>query len=95
MDAIARQYPDDDEIAELAAHALITAGPRRRLFRRAAAIALLQPILARKPDDTAAIHYYIHATEFAGHARTALPYAERLAKLAPGASHLVHMARTP
>jgi tetratricopeptide (TPR) repeat protein len=48
-------------------------------------------VLAKRPDDTAAIHYYIHATEFGGHAREALPYAERLAELAPAASHLVHM----
>jgi tetratricopeptide (TPR) repeat protein len=49
-------------------------------------------VLARRPNDTAAIHYYIHATEFAGHPGDALPYAEKLAGLAPGASHLVHMA---
>jgi predicted Zn-dependent protease len=49
-------------------------------------------VLARHPDDTAAIHYYIHATEFAGRPADALPYAEKLAGLAPGASHLVHMA---
>jgi hypothetical protein len=53
---------------------------------------LLKGVLARHPDDTAAIHYYIHATEFAGHPADALPYAQRLAALAPGASHLVHMA---
>ena len=43
------------------------------------------------PDNTAAIHYYIHATEFVGEAPKALPYAEKLARLAPEASHLVHM----
>ena len=91
MDALTRQYPDDDEIAELAAHALITPARAENYSGVPRAIALLEPILARKPNDTAAIHYYIHATEFDGHARTALPYAERLAKLAPGASHLVHM----
>src|SRR5450755_2756706 len=58
----------------------------------ARALQLLKGVLARHPDDTAAIHYYIHATEFAGHPAEALPYADKLADLAPGASHLVHMA---
>ena len=91
MDAIARGYPDDDEIAELTAHALITPARYNNYSGVPRAIALLEPILARKPDDTAAIHYYIHATEFAGEAPDALPYARRLADLAPGAAHLVHM----
>ena len=58
----------------------------------ARAIELIETVLARKPDDTAAIHYYIHATEFVDRPGEALPYAEKLAGLAPGASHLVHMA---
>ena len=56
------------------------------------AVALIEPVLAKAPNNTAAIHYYIHATEVAGHAQTALPYAEKLAVLAPNASHLIHMA---
>jgi len=91
MDALTRQFPDDDQIAELAAHALLTPARYNNYSGVPRAIELLEPILARKPNDTGAIHYYIHATEFAGHAATALPYAERLATLAPGAAHLVHM----
>ena len=91
MDALARRYPGDDEIAELAAHALITPARYNNYAGVPRAIELLEPILARKPNDTAAIHYYIHATELAGEAPTALPYARRLADLAPGAAHLVHM----
>jgi tetratricopeptide (TPR) repeat protein len=91
MDALTRRFPDDDEIAELAAHALLTPARYNNYSGVPRAIELLQPILARNPNDTAAIHYYIHATEFAGHAAFALPYAKRLADLAPGASHLVHM----
>jgi len=56
------------------------------------AVALIEPVLAKAPNNTAAIHYYIHATEVAGQARVALPYAEKLATLAPNASHLIHMA---
>jgi tetratricopeptide (TPR) repeat protein len=92
MDDMARRFPGDDEIAELAVHALLVPARRDDKSGVPRSEALLRDILARHPDDTAAIHYYIHATEFAGHPADALPYADRLAALAPGASHLVHMA---
>ena len=56
------------------------------------AVALIEPVLAKAPNNTAAIHYYIHAAEVAGHPQSALPYAEKLGRLAPNASHLIHMA---
>ena len=56
------------------------------------AVALIEPVLAKAPNNSAAIHYYIHATELAGRPQAALPYAEKLAALAPNASHLIHMA---
>ena len=56
------------------------------------AVALVEPVLAKAPNNTAAIHYYIHAAEVAGHPQSALPYAEKLGRLAPNASHLIHMA---
>ena len=56
------------------------------------AVALIEPVLAKAPDNTGAIHYYIHATEVAGRPQLALPYAEKLGRLAPNASHLIHMA---
>jgi tetratricopeptide (TPR) repeat protein len=92
MDELARRYPTDDEIANLAAQALMIPGRGGNATAVARALELNRGVLARHPDDTAAIHYYIHATEFAGRPGDALPYAERLAGLAPGASHLVHMA---
>jgi tetratricopeptide (TPR) repeat protein len=52
---------------------------------------LLEGVLKRNPNDTPAIHFYIHATEIAGVPGLAEPYADRLAALAPRASHLVHM----
>ena len=92
MDDLARRYPADDEIANLAAHALMIPNRGGEAANVARALELNKTVLARHPDDTAAIHYYIHATEFAGRPADALPYAEKLAGLAPGASHLVHMA---
>jgi hypothetical protein len=55
------------------------------------AIEILEAVLQRAPDDTGAIHFYIHATEMDGAGVRALPYAEKLQALAPAASHLVHM----
>jgi hypothetical protein len=92
MDDMVRRFPGDDEIANLAAHALLVPARHDDKSGVPRAEAILKQVLARSPDDTAAIHYYIHATEFAGHPAEALPYADRLATLAPGASHLVHMA---
>jgi len=98
MDALARAYPDDNEIAILASDAMmITAfwdhGDENPNVKAAMnrPLELLQGALARNPDDTGAIHFYIHATEVAEVPARALPYAERLQSLSPAASHLVHM----
>ena len=80
------------DIRLFAAEALLTADRRGDHAAAQQAVAMLRPILKGQPDNTAAIHYEIHATEAAGHPADALPYAERLAGLAPGASHLIHMA---
>ena len=97
MDELSRRYAQDDEIAVLTSDAwLITTrnhrggGVEGQASPRAAEV--LEPVLKRHPDNTAAIHFYIHATEQNGEAGKALPYAARLGGLAPGASHLVHMA---
>ncbi|MBA3051312.1 MAG: hypothetical protein FP822_17370, partial [Brevundimonas sp.] len=55
------------------------------------AMGLLEQALAAAPDDPGAIHLYIHLTEWSDDPHKAIPYGERLAALAPGASHLVHM----
>ena len=54
-------------------------------------MALLEGVLKRDPAYTPAIHFYIHATEAARVPALAEPFADRLATLAPRASHLVHM----
>jgi tetratricopeptide (TPR) repeat protein len=92
MDDLAKAHPNDDEIAVLAADAWMI--PAFREWNRDhldRAIDLLETVLRRAPDDTGAIHFYIHATEMNGVGVRALPYAEKLQALAPAASHLVHM----
>jgi tetratricopeptide (TPR) repeat protein len=88
---IAADYPGELELAVLAAHSQlipVRSGDNAGLMP---ALVLLEDVLSKRPDDTGAIHYYIHATEFDGRAEDAIPYAERLGLLAPAASHLVHM----
>ena len=54
-------------------------------------VASLESVMKRDPDHVGANHYYIHAVEASNHPERALPSANRLAALAPGAGHLVHM----
>jgi tetratricopeptide (TPR) repeat protein len=92
MDALAKRYPDDSEIAVMAADAwLIRSSLWSDNSGLQRAMSLLEGVLKGSPSDTAAIHFYIHATEMAGVAAKAEPYADHLAELAPGAGHLVHM----
>ena len=97
MDELSRRYADDDEIAVMTSDAwLITTRDHRGVsggpWIMPRAVEVLEPVLKRHPDNTAAIHFYIHATEQNGEPAKALPYAQRLGALAPSASHLVHMA---
>lgn len=94
MAGLASQYPDDKEIAVMAADAwLMTKADTAEEWKLNARLAmpLLEAVLKRAPNDTGAIHFYIHATEIAEVPALAEPYADRLAALAPKASHLVHM----
>ena len=95
MQQVAAQFPFDDQMGVLAADALMVAA-----FTEdgdydhgllADCLKLLETVLARAPEYTPAIHFYIHATEVVGKPQLAVPYAEQLARLAPRASHLVHM----
>jgi tetratricopeptide (TPR) repeat protein len=85
MTAIAKAWPNDDEVQILAADALMIAERPKK------AMPLLEAVLARNPTSTGAIHFYIHASEWVGRPGLAERYADTLDDLAPGASHLIHM----
>ncbi|MGX7894001.1 hypothetical protein [Tsuneonella sp. HG222] len=99
MQSVQKRWPEDNEIAVLTVDAMLVDAfngyaPEREeavLAEVRATLPLLETVLARAPDHTPAIHFYIHATEVAGLPARAVPYADRLAALAPAASHLVHM----
>ena len=54
-------------------------------------VATLESVLKRDPNHLGAVHYYIHAVEASPNPERALAGANRLAALAPGAGHIVHM----
>ncbi len=53
-------------------------------------LALVDPVLAREPDNAAALHYRVHALE-SREPEKALDAARRLGRAAPGIPHLLHM----
>ncbi|MFN4092407.1 MAG: hypothetical protein ACK4FG_05885 [Brevundimonas sp.] len=98
MDRIARRNPNDISVAAVTADAwMMQADEWWDDDGKAAdpgitrAMEILEGTLAHAPDDPGAIHLYIHLTEWSDDPHKAIPYGERLAALAPGASHLVHM----
>ncbi|KQY75133.1 hypothetical protein [Brevundimonas sp. Root1423] len=98
MDRIARNNPTDVTVAALTADAwMLNADEWWDHDGKAAdpgitrAMTILEQTLAQAPNDPGAIHLYIHLTEWSDDPHKAIPYGERLAALAPGASHLVHM----
>ncbi len=99
MTQAARAFPNDDTIQVLYAEALMDlapwdyweAGGTKPKAYTTAMVDALERVLERNPAHPGAAHYYIHAVEASSHPEKALPAARRLAALAPGAGHLVHM----
>lgn len=91
LETAALRLPEDDLIATLAADARMQATPYPDLQPGSLAQRLLERVLARSPDHGGAIHFYIHLTDWVDRPDLAEPHADRLARIAPAASHLVHM----
>ena len=97
MGKVADQYPADQEAQALHADALMNLSPwnywtKDGQPRPATPVMLerLEHVLAANPSHPGACHLFIHAVE-AAHPERAVPCAERLAALMPGAGHIVHM----
>jgi tetratricopeptide (TPR) repeat protein len=54
-------------------------------------LVVLEDVLVKAPDHPGANHLYIHAVEASPRAAKAIPSADRLRTLVPGAGHMVHM----
>jgi tetratricopeptide (TPR) repeat protein len=99
MLAVARRFPADNDIAVLAAEAVMDTTPwnyweadkRTPIGRIGTAIALVEAVLQRAPTHEQAAHLYIHLLEASNPAR-AEAAADRLTRSpAVSAGHLVHM----
>ena len=99
MAKVAKQFPDDDEIATFYAEAVMDLSPwnywkpggREPNPQSVPIVPTLERVLVRNPTHPGAIHYYIHAVEASDRPKRAEPYADRLRGAIPGAGHLVHM----
>ncbi len=97
MGEVVKQYPNDLDAATLYAEALMDLRPWNYWKPDGTPypgtteiLAQLERVLAKNPNHPGACHYYIHAVE-ARAPEKAVPCAERLAALMPGAGHIVHM----
>ena len=98
MRSVAQQFPEDDDAATLFVESLMDLRPwdfwkpdGRPQPGTDEIVTTLEAVLARNPDHPGACHYYLHAVEASSQPERALPCAERLPGLMPGAGHLVHM----
>ena len=89
---LAEKYPDDLEAASLAAVATLATshgGRDYRIYMRAAAI--VEEVFAKNPNHPGAAHYLIHSYDDPVHAPLGLRAARVYAKIAPAATHALHM----
>jgi tetratricopeptide (TPR) repeat protein len=97
MGKLARKYPDDLDVQTLYAESLMDLRPwdywthdGKPQPGTPIILTTLDKVIQRNPNHPGACHYYIHAVE-AAYPEKAVPCADRLASLMPGAGHLVHM----
>ena len=98
MGDLSKKFPDDLDVATLYAESLMNLRPWR-LYKAdgtpepgtATIVATLERVMGDNPNHPGANHYYIHAVEASTTPDRAVPQANRLETLVPGAGHLVHM----
>ena len=86
------KYPADDEVTSFYALAILGTSHGGRdfsIYMRAAA--LVEHVYDKNPQHPGAAHYLIHAYDDPVHAPLGLRYADAYAKIAPAASHALHM----
>jgi tetratricopeptide (TPR) repeat protein len=99
MKTVAKKYPGDPESQTLYAEALMDLTPWNYWENRGTkarpgtqeVVTTLERTIKRTPNHAGACHFYIHIVEASTTPERAVPCADRLAKLMPGAGHLVHM----
>ena len=92
MKRMHEKYPADDEVTSFYALALLGTSHSGRdfaIYMRAAA--LVEQVYAKNPNHPGAAHYLIHSYDDPIHAPLGLRYADAYSKIAPAASHALHM----
>ena len=92
------KFPNDADVAALYADALMLQHPWEYWKHNGDAqpwtpriLEVLEKALRLSPLHPGANHYYIHSVEASNNPQRALPSANRLSKLMPSVSHMVHM----
>jgi len=93
MGRVAHAYPDDVEAQVFYAVAMLSNADLadKTHAKQKQAIAILQPLFRAHPDHPGLAHYLIHASDSAELAAQGLPAARVYARIAPSASHALHM----
>jgi tetratricopeptide (TPR) repeat protein len=98
MRQVAAEFPDDLDAATLFAESGMNLHPWGLWHQDGTPeagteeiVATLESVMKRDPNHLGAIHYYIHTVEASNNPERALAGANKLAALAPGAGHIVHM----
>jgi tetratricopeptide (TPR) repeat protein len=98
MRGVVSEFPDDLDAATLFAEAGMNLHPWGLWHPDGSPeagtdeiVSTLESVMKRDPNHLGAIHYYIHAVEASPTPERALAGANKLAALAPGAGHIVHM----
>lgn len=86
------RFPQDLEVKAFYALALLgTSHGGRDLATYMRAAAIVEDVVRANPQHPGAVHYLIHAYDDPAHAPLGLRYAEAYGKIAPSASHALHM----
>lgn len=98
MRVAARRFPVAADVQVVFADAMLNLRPWNQWTRQGEAqpgtlelVAALDRVVKRVPTHAGACHLYVHAVEASNTPERALPCAERLPLLMPGAGHVVHM----
>lgn len=99
MKNVAAHFPENDFIVTLYAESMMNLHSWDLYTRKGgepkpwtpAIVTTLEKALSINNNNPLANHLYLHATEAAPDVEKALPSAERLKTLVPGAGHLIHM----
>ena len=92
LDEMTKKYPDNHEVSAFYAISLLGAsrnGRDAKLYDRSARVS--QGIIEENPNHPGALHYLIHSYDDPDHAHLANLAADSYSKVAPDATHALHM----